>query len=49
MNPTTKSQIHHVTTLSMGCKLSTILTENIHTGVVFWTASLHIVFAGSCH
>lgn len=31
MNPTTKSWIHHVTTLSIGCKLSIILTENIHT------------------
>jgi len=49
MNPTTKSWIHHVKTLSMRCKLSTILTGNIHIGAVFWTASLHIVFAGSCH
>lgn len=44
MNPTTKSWIHHATTLSMGCKPSTILTENIHKEAVFWTASLHIVF-----
>jgi hypothetical protein len=43
------SWLHQVTILALGCKLTCIYLENIHTQAAFGIASLHLVFAGCCH
>jgi hypothetical protein len=41
------SWLHQVTVLALGCKVTYIYAENIHTQAAFGIASLHLVFAGS--
>jgi hypothetical protein len=38
-----------VTVLALGCKVTYIYAENIHTQAAFGIASLQLVFAGCCH
>jgi hypothetical protein len=48
-DPTMGSWLLQVTVLVLGCKLTCINAENIHTQAAFGIASLHLVFSGCCH
>jgi hypothetical protein len=48
-DPTMGSWLLQVTVLALGCKLTYISAEIIHTQAKFGIASLHLVFSGCCH
>jgi hypothetical protein len=47
--PTMGSRLLEVTFLALGCKVTYIYAENIHTQAAYGITSLHLVFSGCCH